>query len=236
MLWYKAWLETRFRVLFAILFVVFPIPLFTLTQRTLSPSVRPPLAALEGIAGFFALYWAIVPLNLAGTGVKTQASARAQKGVHGSMLFTLSMPVSRFQLFATRASLGMLEAAAVLALAPAVMWFTFPGLRALFTGSSLFEYWLTIAICVSPFYGLNLLLSALFDDSFQNWIGIFSVVLLYGALASLRVPASLNIFRAMGQNSPLFTHSLPWGTMGIALSVALILCSIAFQAIRTREY
>ena len=33
MLWYKTWLETRFKILFMLLFAVFPIPLFTLTAR-----------------------------------------------------------------------------------------------------------------------------------------------------------------------------------------------------------
>ena len=49
------------------------------------------------------------------------------KGLHGSMYFTLSLPVSRFRLFATRAGLGMLEAAGVLAaLLPAQYGLCFP--------------------------------------------------------------------------------------------------------------
>jgi hypothetical protein len=32
---------------------------------------------------------------------------------------------------------------------------------------------------------------------------------------TVSVPPSLNIFRAMGASSPLLTHTLPWGSMGV---------------------
>src|SRR5271156_3514225 len=94
MLWYKGWLETRFNV-FALI-----------TVACLFSWVGPPAGQdLIGLVGFLL---AIIPLNLAGSGIKTQ-SPLIKKGCHGSTYFTLSLPVSRFRLCATRAGLGMLE-------------------------------------------------------------------------------------------------------------------------------
>jgi hypothetical protein len=50
------------------------------------------------------------------------------------------------------------------------------------------------------------------------------------------LPPSLNIFRAMGQSSPLFTHTIPWASMGIALGAAAILLLAALKVVQTREY
>jgi hypothetical protein len=104
MLWYKGWLETRFKIVFALLFAVFPIPLFTLVAPHPATPMSPDGPAIHGVVGFFALYYSIVPMMLAGSGVKTQL-LRSGKGFHGSMYFTLSMPVSRFR--SLRQGLGL---------------------------------------------------------------------------------------------------------------------------------
>ena len=101
MLWYKGWLETRFRILFMFLFAIFPIPLMTLTPHPANPAPQDFSAGMQAVAEMFALYYSIIPLGLAGSGIKTQSPFHPTKGLHGSMYFTLSMPVSRFQLFAT---------------------------------------------------------------------------------------------------------------------------------------
>src|ERR1019366_1191883 len=149
MLWYKGWLETRFRILFMLFCAVFPIPLLTLTQHSVNPGHAASLAEVSGELGFFTFYYSIIPVMLAGSGIKTQADLQPRKGLHGSIYFTLSLQVSRFRLFATRAGLGMLEAAGVLAVAPCAAWIIFPSLQTQITGSDLFAYWVTVSICAS---------------------------------------------------------------------------------------
>lgn len=129
MLWYKGWLETRGRILFALIYAIFPIPLF-LAQRTTAASSHPSLAALQHVVGFLSFYWAafMPPVMLAGSGIKTQTFQR-QKGVHGSMLYTLALPASRLRLFLTRAGLGFSELLAVLLVAPFAVLVIFPDLR-----------------------------------------------------------------------------------------------------------
>ena len=236
MLWYKGWLETRFRILFMLSYAVFPIPLLTLTQHTVNPGHAASLAEASGALGFFAFYYSLIPVMLAGSGIKTQIDIQARKGLYGSMYFTLSLPVSRLRLFATRAGLGMLEAAGVLAIVPCAAWIMFPSLWTHITGADLFAYWVTVSVCTSAFYSVGVLLSTFLDDIWQNMISMFGVIFLWGLLSRPFLPTSLNIFRAMGQSSPLFTHTLPWASMGIAFGAAAILLLAALKVVQTREY
>jgi hypothetical protein len=50
------------------------------------------------------------------------------------------------------------------------------------------------------------------------------------------VPQSLNIFQAIGESSPLFTHALPWASMGISLGAAALLLLAAMKVVQAREY
>ena len=53
---------------------------------------------------------------------------------------------------------------------------------------------------------------------------------------AVSVPPSVNIFRAMGASSPLFTHTFPWASMGVSLVAAAILFLAAMRVVQTREY
>ena len=236
MLLYKSWLETRSRLLLTLVSAVFPIPLFMLTAHTVASPPHPTLAVLRGAMGFTGFFWTFIPaLLLAGSGIKTQ-TFRAQRGLHGSMFYTLSLPVSRLRLFLTRAGLGFVELATVLIVAPFSVIVIFPPLRAYVTNLDLLKYWVTLSVCGVAFYSISVLLSTFLDDLTQNWSSMFGLVCLRAVFMGVHVPPSLNIFQAVGEGSPLFTHSLPWATMGVAVACAAIFGSAAFFVLNTREY
>ena len=232
MLWYKGWLETRFRILFMLAYVLFPMALRITTPHNTSPT---PLEEQHQIA-FLAFYWSFGSILLAGAGIKTQGSLRTTKVFHGSMYFTLTMPVSRFRLLAARAGLGMLETIAVLAATPFAIWVMFPATRMHLSISDLLEYWGVISVCVSLFYFLGVVFASVFDDATQGWMSMLAVISLQGLFTNLPVPPSLNVFRAMGEASPLFTHTFPWASMAVSLGVAAVLLCIAAWVVQTREY
>src|ERR1035438_4815038 len=70
---------------------------------------------------------------LAGSGVNSQTTYAATSGFHGSMFFTLSLPVSRRQLLFVRAGLGALLTSALVAILAGYTLFQKPG------GASVFE-------------------------------------------------------------------------------------------------
>ena len=115
----------------------------------------------RGVVGAF------VPILLAGAGINTQPAFQATKGLHGSTLFTLSLPVSRFRLLAVRASLGWFEMAVALGAWNCGVWFLFPILRAATSGLEVFEYAGTLVVCASGLYSISLLLATFLDDLWQ---------------------------------------------------------------------
>ena len=99
MLWYKAWLETRWRMLMPLVLMLFV--LFTGHGKgQLAPGPKSVLVLLP-------FWWLILPLMIAGSGIDTEAPFRVLKGVQGSTAFILSLPLSRFRLFMARLVFGM---------------------------------------------------------------------------------------------------------------------------------
>ncbi len=173
---------------------------------------------------------------LGGAGIKTQPLLRTTKSLHGSMYFTLSLPVSRVRLLATRAGLGLLETVGVVAALIGSSWFIFPALKLHLTGMDLFAYWGTISVCMSGVYFLSVFFATLWDDVWQIWGSFFVVLILRWLVTTVSFPSSLNIFGAMTMCSPLFTHKLPWASMGISLAAAAILFLAALKVVQTREF
>lgn len=232
MLWYKGWLETRFRILIVLVFVLFPVALRATRPRNTSAAV----ADEERSFPYLGFFWSLAPVMLAGAGMKTQGSLRTTKGFHGSMYFTLTMPVSRFRLLAVRAGLGMLETVAVLAVTPCAIWVMFPATRMHFSVLDFLEYWVAISVCVSFVYSLGVVFASVFDDATQNFMTMLTVFSLQVLFTNVAMPSSLNIFRAMGEASPIFTHALPWAPMGVSLGLAAVLFCVAARIVQTREY
>jgi ABC-2 type transport system permease protein len=233
-LWYKCWLETRFMVAFMIAYALFPLALSVLNPRAVNPP-QGSVAAAEAAVGFFATYYAMVPVLLAGSGITAQPTPRS-KGAYASTYFTLSLPVSRLRLVATRAGMGLVEAGAVLAIAPCAAWIMFPPLRATIRGSDLVLYWITLATCGSAIHFVGVLLSTTLEESWRGFASMFGVVFLRWLLSLPSVPPAVNIFQAMGPSSPLFTHSLPWTSMALSLAASAVLFVTATAITQRREY
>lgn len=105
MLWLKAWMETRWKIVWMLL-----IGAFSLATASRVPASHPQtlLTALLALSVLFSL---IVTIMLAGTGIETASTrpGESAKGGEGSKLFTLSLPVTRAWLFWVRTVTGVLE-------------------------------------------------------------------------------------------------------------------------------
>jgi len=124
MLWHKGWLETRYRLLFVLGFI-------GLFQGLIHKAGDTP-QGIYGVLQFSVPTLVVMACALlAGAGVATQPSFVASKGIHGSTLFTLSLPVSRLRLLSIRAAVGWFEWIGALGLLCCVLWFLHPALRAM---------------------------------------------------------------------------------------------------------
>jgi ABC-2 type transport system permease protein len=235
MLWYKGWLETRFRLLFTLGFTT----LILVLQYSAQNAAPPP----GGKSAAFGLVMVSSPIlvlmvcaMLGGAGIATQPSLQATKGLHGSTLFTLSLPVSRLRLLAVRAGIGWLEAAGVIGALCCGMWLVSPAFRATTTPVEMLEYAGTLIACASAFYCLSVLLATFLDDQWRAWGTMITYVALWWLSNHTPLPSSTDIFRAMRDGSPLLAHTMPWTAMASSLGLAAILFFAALKVVQTREY
>jgi ABC-2 type transport system permease protein len=230
MLWYKGWLETRLRLWIALGLTGILLAL-VLTLISIRPPAQP---GPKPTLGTFFLW--MMCGTFPGAGINTQRSFGFLKGLHGSTQYTLSLPVSRFQLLAVRAGLGWLEIAGVTGTFCFGIWLVAPMLFQGVTGFEMFEYVVTVIACISAPYFLSVLLATFLDEQWRAWGAMIACVSI-GALPNLiRVPAYTDILRAMGEGSPLLGHSMPWPAMAFSLGLAAVMFFGALTIVQRREY
>jgi hypothetical protein len=240
MIWYKTWLETRFGVAF--IFV-----LFTLVFLVAGAGVRigagsvpadkaPKPEELQVAVDALSFSWIAAAVSLAGTGIKTPSGGlQNTKGIHGSTLYTLSLPVSRLRLIAVRTVVGLLETVVVIVVFTQLAWWVFPKTGQNTVGEIVAHFVVTV-ICASTFYFLSLFLGTFLDDALRLPGAMTVLALLFTLDVTRILPPYLNIFRPMGSGSPLNTHTIAWGTLGISLAASAILFAAAVKVVRTQEY
>ncbi|HMG02699.1 MAG TPA: hypothetical protein VK596_06170, partial [Edaphobacter sp.] len=219
MFWYKGWLETRFKLLFLVGFATFLL----FFQHSVRNAATPP-GGKNPALGFVLFSTPSLVLMLCailgGAGIATQPSFQAAKGLHGSMLFTLSLPVSRLRLLAIRATIGWLEVAGVVVALCCGMWLVSPLFRAISTFAEMMAYAGTLIACASAFYCLSVLLATFLDDQWRAWGTMLASAALWLVSARAPLPASVNIFHAMREGSPLLAHTVPWTAMAFSFGLA----------------
>jgi hypothetical protein len=229
MLWHKGWLETRYKFLFAI----FMVGLVQILGKKLMTT---PEGTVMHIRNTSPLLVAMICTLLAGAGVATQPSFVTTKGIHGSTLFTLSLPVSRLRLMSVRATLGGLEAISVIGVRCCALWFLSPPLRAAAGLGLMLQYAATLIGCGSAIYSVSVLLGTFLDDQWRVWGTMLVSAGLWWLSAHTWFPVFLDLFRGMGEGSPLIAHTVPWNAILFSMFLSAVLFSAALRVLRAREY
>jgi hypothetical protein len=177
-----------------------------------------------------------IAVMVSGAGIVTQPAFQATKGLHGSMYFTLSLPVSRLRLFAVRASLGWLEMMGGIALICGGIWALLQRFGESRTPLEMGEYSVVLIVFATAIYAIPVLLSTFLDDQWRVFGSAFCIGGLLWLSERSFVPTSLNIFRALGPDSPLLTHVMPWTAVAGAIALAAILLFAAVKIVQGREY
>lgn len=235
MLWLKGWLETRFRLLFML-----GITALLLYQNHLwnaHASGRSVSGLAAGLASrMIPLFIVGICAFLAGAGIVTQAPFRTSKGLHGSTLFTLSMPVSRLRLLAVRAGIGWLETAAATGALCWEMWLALPLQRTGVTPIEMFEQVGTLVACSSTIYFLAVLLGTVLDDQWRFFGTLIASGGIWLLCTQFSLPAFADIFHGIGERSPIVAHTIPWNVMAFSLGLSAILFFVALKIVQRREY
>jgi hypothetical protein len=229
MLWMKAWLETRWRLLYAL-----GLPLAMLLLRKMGG-----LASAEDahrMMGTMSVLLLFAAVYLAGAGIRTQSAFQGTQGLHGSTYFTLTLPVSRFRLLATRAGFGFLEVAGINVAVIVVAWTLFPLVRVNSTLLDMVQLILAAVVCIACFYCVSVVLATFLAEIWQVFGSLFVVGFVWWAVARLSIPPSVDVFRFMAEASPLVTHKLPWPAMAVSVIISAVLFFTALKIVTAREY
>jgi hypothetical protein len=252
MLWYKAWLDTRWRFLIGLALLT-----CTVLANVLSYASVPELLELAAHAdpkgalareinetvqlsgSFHGFVWGVVRHNL----LYLWALFAALLGADGPLsrrrgaLFTLSLPVSRGRLFTVRAASGLLELSAlalipmlVVPLAAPAVGQTYPLADALVHGAS-------IALGGAVFYCLALLLSTVFEDRWPPLVITLASAVAAGVCSEL-IPAlaPFSPVSVMTGESYFFSGTPAWGRLFVWLCVSAGMLYAAVRSIETRDF
>ena len=243
MLWYKAWRESRARFLAAAIALVVLAVAFILSARTTFPP--PELPKLPYTAFVYGNIWNPGPRVFVFVALVLGLGGLRRERAHATSALTLALPVSRLQLTATRALVGLLELA-VLALIPAlviptlsplVVNQTYPLLHALKFGA-LFLSW--GAVCFAVGFLWSTVLAGEYTATVACVLTPLAYIVVYANVSQggRRFP-SANPFEFMstaGQvahnGRGLLLDPLPWATMLILVTVA---AGILFAAARVTK-
>ena len=236
MLWLKGWLETRLRFCFAIALLGALVGFAHAVPATPPPNPGARLPILGVILFSNPTFIVMACAFLGGAGIATQAAFQASKGIHGSILFTLSLPVSRLRLLAVRAFIGWVEAMCAIGIFCGALWLATPVLRTVMTTTEMVEYAGTIMVCASALYFVSVFFATFLDDQWRVWGTMIFAAVLWWLSGSGFLPASADIFRAMGSGSPPIAHTVPWTPMAFSVGFCAVLFLAALRIVQTREY
>lgn len=253
MLWYKAWLETRWRFLIglAVLLVfacgaVFEYPSIARLNASVSAIdapgslgriIKEAAETQRTYRGFiwFQWYrqnlvqmWTILAVLLGSGGLLASSS--------GSALFALSMPASRTRVVRVRAATALMELL-VLALIPSLLIpLLSPVVGQHYGLGDTAVHSVSLFLTGSVFFSLAFLLSAVFDDFWRPMLITCAVALsqtLAGALVGLPFSGML---RVMSAESYFRAGHVPWVGLALALIAGLLMLYAAVAIVERRDF
>ncbi len=242
MLWRKAWLECRSRVMLCLLLSA-SISFSVLVQ--LPDSAKRELLGEGGDAGakafklvFTGLGMVVGPLGaliLAGSGINTQTSWGATQGFHPSMYFLLSLPVTRERLLRVRALAGLGLTALWLSVSVGVLALAAWMLKLPLDPGQALATLPNLLVGTTLFYFLAVFCSAFLDEM---WAGFVSL-LITGLLSGYGLAGGPTWFNTMGfmmQQSLVALEPMAWLRGLIYLAVCGALYGAAWYVVEHKEY
>jgi hypothetical protein len=250
MLWYKSWLETRWRFLIGLgLLICSAVATVSAYPHVLSllplvaaqgggevgRRIREAAALAREYRGYVWLEWFRQNLSRLGTLFAVLlGTGGLLSPPGGSALFTLSLPVSRNRLIAVRAAAGLAEFF-VLAFVPSL----FVPLLSSFVGETYgmgnaLIHSACLFVAGSVFFSLAFFLSTVFDDVWRPLLIALSVAI---ALAELfRDLSPYSIFHVMSGEVYFRSGQLPWPGLIASVVVSAALQYGAAMNIARRDF
>jgi ABC-2 type transport system permease protein len=254
MLWYKAWLETRWRFVLglgllicsaAAIVLAYPqvIRLLAASQLDAGSALGRRVAEQAALAADYRGYiwsqwfseslrqlWALCAVVLGTGGLLAQTSG-------GGALFTLSLPVSRRRLLGVRAATALAELAILAIVPPLVLPLLSPAVGETYSLADALVHGACLLIAGSTLFSLTFLLSTVFNDVWRPPL----IVLCFAVLMSLvrqvvRGPSSASLLGVMTAETYFRGNGLPWPGLLLCAAVSSALLYAATVNIARQDF
>jgi len=253
MLWYKSWIDTRWRfVLTLVVLVVFAcgtVMSFPMVQRLVAQIPQTPVIAdeelqqeftdsLEAMRTFTGYAWT---QWFAGNFIGLLTLAAALLGAGSPLvrsgsgaLFSLALPASRERWIGTRAGVGLAELF-VLALAPSIAFAVLaPIVDQQFSLVDAVVYGLCAFVIASAFFAVSMLLSTVFNDVWRPMLLTVVAAIVVAGIGTLFPDGGL--YMAMAGGSWFYDASLPWVELLVSAAAAAALIYAAGANLARRDF
>jgi hypothetical protein len=233
MLWLKAWLEVRWRFVFLVgsILVVWLAPLWINAT-----GVQPGVAASRQWMGLqlgSVLLYIFTAIYLAGSGINSQTMYAATTGFHGSMFFTLSLPVSRRRLLFVRTGLGALLTCILVVIMAGYILFLRPEAT---SAMQALVYMTRVIVCTMAVYALSVLLACVLDEMWQFMVACFFWIFVFMLQSKIEVVSRVSSLRGMSLNCYPITAPMPWTPVVASLVLTGVLLWISVLVVQRKEY
>jgi hypothetical protein len=261
MLWYKSWLETRWRFIIGLILLVcsgvvivqsYPAAARRLAAASaeidaagtgiggvIGEQIRQSLEATRSYDGFIWWQWFRQSLRetwtifaaLLGTGGLLAQSSG------GGALYTLSMPVSRTRLLSVRAATGLVELFVLAISAALVVPLFSPAIGQSFSAADALVYGMCLFVAGSMVFSLAFLLSTVFTDIWRPaLIAIVAVYLLVFGEQATPGMSGYGILHVMSAQSYFAGNGIPWAGLIVSAGVSAALLYGATVNIARRDF
>lgn len=253
MLWYKSWLDTRWRfttglvvlmivgagTVFDYLAVGKLMPLASAidTSSEIGRRLREAVDLERTYRGFVWLQWFRQNLAQLGTLFAVLLGSGGVAGSGSAALFTLSLPASRARLVHARAGTGLLELLAIVVVSSLVIPLMSPAIGQQYSlGDALVH-----SVCAfaggAAFFSFALLLSTTFDDLWRPLLIACAVAIIVGGCELVLWNASpYGPFHLMSGETYFRTGRVPWTAMLVSAAVSTGLIYGAVLNLSRRDF
>ena len=250
MLWYNAWLETRWRFLIGLALLLcsvvatvllYPqllklIPLApTNGSGELAQKIRESVELLRQYRGYVWSKWfgdnllkmATLFAILLGTG--GVLSGRAA-------MFTLSMPISRSRLLGTRVATGLAELFILVFIPSLFIPLLSPAIRQSYGVGTVLIHSACVFVVAAAFFGMTLLLSTIFSDVWRPLLIALAIAVVIGIHDEIFYRQPYTVFRVMSGESYFRGGQMPWGGLLLSAAVSAVMYYGAVAKLARRDF
>lgn len=240
MLWYKWWLETRWRFLIGLAVVaclaagivlgwpkikeLMPLASSINVGGEIGRQIREAAELSREYRGYIWSQWFRQNGSQLGTLFAILLGTGGISPRSGG-LFTLSLPISRNRLLATRAGIGLAELFLIALAPPFLISLLSPAVDKTYGMADALIHGACLFIAASAFFSLAFLLSSIFSDFWPPLLIALLAALIIGGLEQISPEiAHFGIFHVMSGETYFRTGELPWQGLlaSIAASAALL--------------